>query len=69
MSDPLEMYKSDMYTLAVNLVGLPAISLPITDDPESGMPIGLQLIAGAFEEKTLFDGALSLERAVHYTTN
>ena len=69
MSDPLEMYKSDMYTLAVNLVGLPAISLPIADDPGSGMPIGLQLIAKAFDEKTLFDGALSLERAVHYTTN
>ena len=68
LSDPLEMYKSDMYTIAVNLVGLPAISLPVADDPESGMPIGLQLIAKAFDEKTIFDGALSLERAVNYTT-
>jgi aspartyl-tRNA(Asn)/glutamyl-tRNA(Gln) amidotransferase subunit A len=56
-----------MYTIAVNLVGLPAISLPVADDPETGMPIGLQLIARAFDEKTLFDGALSLENAVNYT--
>jgi len=67
LSDPLEMYKSDMYTLAVNLVGLPAISLPVADDPETGMPIGLQLIGKAFDEKTIFDGALSLENIVNYT--
>ena len=67
LSDPLEMYKSDMYTLAVNLVGLPALSLPVADDPATTMPIGLQLIGKAFDEKTLFDGALSLERAVNYT--
>ncbi len=67
ITDPLEMYKSDMYTLGVNLVGLPAISLPVADDPATGMPIGLQLIAKAFDEKTLFDGALSLETIVNYT--
>jgi aspartyl-tRNA(Asn)/glutamyl-tRNA(Gln) amidotransferase subunit A len=67
LADPLEMYKSDMYTIAVNLVGLPAISLPVADDPETGMPIGLQLIAKAFDEQTIFDGALSLENAVNYT--
>ena len=66
LSDPLEMYKSDMYTIAVNLVGLPAISLPVADDPETGMPIGLQLIGRAFDEKTLFDGALSLENTMKY---
>ena len=65
LHDPLEMYKSDMYTLAINLVGLPAISLPIMKNGE-GMPIGLQLIGKAFDEKSLFDGALSLERAVAY---
>jgi aspartyl-tRNA(Asn)/glutamyl-tRNA(Gln) amidotransferase subunit A len=68
LEDPLEMYKSDMYTIAVNLVGLPALSLPVANDPKTHMPIGLQLIGKAFDEKTLFDGALSLERAVHYTT-
>ena len=64
--DPLEMYKSDMYTIAINLAGLPAISLPVSKN-EDGMPIGLQLIAKAFDEKKLFDGALSLEKAVKYT--
>ena len=63
--DPLEMYKSDMYTIAINLAGLPAISLPVAKNSE-GMPIGLQLIGKAFNEKTLFDGALSMEKAVNY---
>jgi len=65
VEDPLEMYKSDMYTLGVNLAGLPAISLPVAKN-EEGMPIGLQLIAKAFDEKTLFNGALSMEQAVDY---
>jgi aspartyl-tRNA(Asn)/glutamyl-tRNA(Gln) amidotransferase subunit A len=64
--DPLEMYKSDMYTIAINLAGLPAISLPVAKNAE-GMPVGLQLIAKAFNEKMLFDGALSMEKAVNYT--
>ncbi len=64
--DPLEMYKSDMYTLGVNLAGLPGISLPVAKNDE-GMPIGLQLIAKAFDEKTLFNGAASMEKAVKYT--
>jgi len=62
---PLEMYKSDMYTIAINLAGLPAISLPVAKNDE-GMPVGLQLIAKAFNEKTLFDGAASMEKAVNY---
>ncbi len=64
--DPLEMYKSDMYTIAINLAGLPAISLPVAKNDE-GMPVGLQLIAKAFNEKTLFNGAASMEKAVNYT--
>ena len=63
--DPLEMYKSDMYTLGVNLAGLPGISVPVAKNDE-GMPVGLQLIAKAFNEKVLFDGAASLEKAVDY---
>jgi aspartyl-tRNA(Asn)/glutamyl-tRNA(Gln) amidotransferase subunit A len=55
-----------MYTIAINLAGLPAISLPVGKNAE-GMPIGLQLIAKAFNEKTLFDGALSMEKVVNYT--
>ena len=65
LHDPLEMYKSDMYTLGVNLAGLPGISLPVAKNSE-GMPIGLQLIAKAFDEKTLFNGAASMEKAVNY---
>lgn len=64
-SSPLEMYLSDIYTIAVNLAGLPAISLPVGRD-EAGLPIGMQLIANSFNEQTLFDGALSLEREICY---
>jgi len=63
--DPLEMYKSDMYTIAINLAGLPAISLPVGKNSE-GMPIGLQLIGKAFNEQAVFDGAFSLEQAINY---
>jgi aspartyl-tRNA(Asn)/glutamyl-tRNA(Gln) amidotransferase subunit A len=66
LEDPLEMYLSDIYTISVNLAGLPAISLPIENNTDN-MPVGLQLIANAFEEQTLFDGALSLEKEVNYT--
>jgi len=59
-STPLEMYLSDAYTIGINLAGLPAISLPV--DEANGLPVGLQLIAKAFDEQTLFDGASSLER-------
>ncbi len=62
----LEMYLSDIYTISVNLAGLPAISVPVAKDSE-GMPIGLQLIGKAFDEQTLFDGAMSLEKSVNYT--
>ncbi|QDF28656.1 Asp-tRNA(Asn)/Glu-tRNA(Gln) amidotransferase subunit GatA [Halarcobacter anaerophilus] len=61
----LEMYLSDIYTISVNLAGLPAISLPVDKNSE-GMPIGLQLIGRAYNEQTLFDGALALEKAVNY---
>lgn len=60
LSDPLEMYLSDIYTISVNLAGLPAISIPV-DTAENGMPVGLQLIAAPYAEQTLFNGALSLE--------
>ncbi|KAB7885546.1 Asp-tRNA(Asn)/Glu-tRNA(Gln) amidotransferase subunit GatA [Poseidonibacter ostreae] len=61
----LEMYLSDIYTISVNLAGLPAISLPVDKD-ENGMPVGLQFIAKAYDEQTMFDGALSLEKAINY---
>jgi aspartyl-tRNA(Asn)/glutamyl-tRNA(Gln) amidotransferase subunit A len=63
ISDPLEMYLSDIYTISVNLAGLPALALPLGKNDE-GMPIGGQFVAKAYGEQTLFDGALSLERAL-----
>ena len=50
--DPLKMYLSDIYTIAVNLAGVPAISIPCGFD-EKGLPIGLQIIAPAFSEEKL----------------
>ena len=63
LEDPMQMYLSDMYTISVNLAGLPALSLPVAI-ADNGMPVGLQLIAKAFDEQTLFDGALGLETAL-----
>lgn len=65
LSTPMQMYLSDIYTISVNLAGLPALSLPIMKN-DNGMPVGLQLIAKAYDEQTLFDGSLSLEAAVAY---
>ena len=66
LAKPMDMYLSDIYTISVNLAGLPALSLPIMKNAD-GMPVGLQLIAKAYDEQTLFDGSLSLERAINYT--
>ncbi len=66
LSNPMDMYLSDIYSISVNLAGLPALSLPIAKNKE-GLPVGLQLIASAYDEQTLFDGALSLEREINYT--
>ncbi len=63
LEEPMQMYLSDMYTISINLAGLPALSLPVAE-ADNGMPIGLQLIAPAFDEQTLFDGALGLEIAL-----
>ena len=60
-SDPLEMYLQDIYTISVNLAGLPAISVPIGKSSQK-MPIGAQFIAQAYHEQVLFDGAMSLEK-------
>jgi aspartyl-tRNA(Asn)/glutamyl-tRNA(Gln) amidotransferase subunit A len=61
-NDPLTMYLSDVYTLPVNLAGLPAISVPCGLD-SSRLPIGLQLIGKHFDESTLFKVAHHYERS------
>ena len=55
------MYLGDIYTIAVNLAGLPAISLPCGTDSK-GLPIGLQLIADSFQEKKLIQAAYTYEQ-------
>lgn len=61
LSDPLKMYLGDIYTISVNLAGLPGISIPCGKDSR-GLPIGLQLIADSFQEKKLIQAAYTYER-------
>lgn len=63
--DPLAMYLSDIYTIAVNLAGLPALSLP-SGFTSNGLPIGLQVIGKAFGEAELFAVANAFEQAHDY---
>lgn len=61
VSDPLAMYLSDIYTIAANLLGIPALSLPMGRDHKD-LPIGLQWMAPAFQEEQLLRSALVYER-------
>jgi aspartyl-tRNA(Asn)/glutamyl-tRNA(Gln) amidotransferase subunit A len=58
--DPLEMYMGDVYTVPVNIAGLPALSLPVGTDSQ-GLPIGMQLIGKAFSEPKLYQIGYALE--------
>jgi len=64
-SDPLEMYLQDVFTVTVNLAGLPGISVP-AGLTASGLPLGLQLIGKAFDEGTLLRAASALETAADF---
>lgn len=61
LHDPLKMYLGDIDTIAVNLAGLPAISLPCGQD-KKGLPIGMQLIADCFQERKLLKTAFMYEQ-------
>ena len=61
LSDPLKMYLGDIYTISVNLAGLPGISVPCGKDSK-GLPIGLQFIADSFQEKKLIQAAYTYEK-------
>jgi aspartyl-tRNA(Asn)/glutamyl-tRNA(Gln) amidotransferase subunit A len=63
--DPLQMYLSDIFTISVNLAGLPAIALPCGFS-KAGLPIGLQLIGRAFQEDTLLRAAYAYEQATQW---
>jgi aspartyl-tRNA(Asn)/glutamyl-tRNA(Gln) amidotransferase subunit A len=63
-SDPLALYLEDVYTVPVNLAGLPAISIPCGLGTESKMPVGFQIIAKPFDEATLLRVAHQLEQAL-----
>lgn len=63
MSNPLEMYLADIYTINVNLAGIPAISLPCGFSHE-GLPVGLQLIGAPFGEEKILKAAFALEKAL-----
>ena len=63
--DPLQMYLSDIYTISVNLAGLPAIAVPCGFS-KAGLPIGVQMIGRAFEEETLLRAAHAYEQSTQW---
>ncbi|MEP6575005.1 MAG: Asp-tRNA(Asn)/Glu-tRNA(Gln) amidotransferase subunit GatA [Nitrososphaerota archaeon] len=65
IDDPLKMYLMDVDTVLANLAGIPAISIPAGHS--NGLPIGLQLMAGPFQEQKLIDAASLLENAINIT--
>ena len=61
LSDPIQMYLGDIYTVSVNLAGLPGISIPCGEDKD-GLPIGLQLLGQTFDEKKIIQTAYTYEQ-------
>ena len=66
LKDPLKMYLGDIYTISVNLAGLPGITVPCGMDSK-GLPIGLQLIGDCFKEKNIIRAAYAYESAHDFT--
>lgn len=67
MNDPLAMYLSDIFTIPANLAGLPGISIPCGFS-SGGLPIGMQIMAKAFDEETIFAAAYAFEQATEFHT-
>ncbi len=65
LENPINMYLNDIFTVSVNLAGLPAMSLPIGLS-HNGLPLGMQLIGRAFDEATIFKTAYHLERGANF---
>ncbi len=66
-NDPLTMYLEDIFTISINIAGLPALSLPCGLSG-SGLPIGLQLIGKPFDEGTLLRAAHAYEQSTEWHT-
>ena len=62
LQDPIKMYLSDIYTISANLAGIPGLSIPCGKD-KMGLPIGMQLLGGCFQEKTLLCAGFAYEKA------
>ena len=65
LSDPMKMYLSDIYTISVNLAGLPGISIPVGKDSK-GLPVGMQIIGDCFQEKKIIQAAYTFEQTRTY---
>lgn len=63
LADPIKMYLGDIYTISVNLAGLPGISVPGGFD-SNGLPIGVQMIGNCFEEKKIIRTAYAFEQSL-----
>ena len=63
LRDPIKMYLGDIYTVSVNLAGLPGISVPVGTDSK-GLPVGMQFIGNCFEENKIIRAAFSLEQTL-----
>jgi aspartyl-tRNA(Asn)/glutamyl-tRNA(Gln) amidotransferase subunit A len=66
-ANPLEMYLADIFTISLNLAGLPGVSVPCGFSPE-GLPIGLQIVGQPFKEAELLSIAHAYERAHDFHT-
>ena len=65
LNDPVSMYLNDIFTVPINLAGLPAISIPAGHD-NNGFPLGLQIIGKAFDEQNILNIAYSIEKNIGY---
>ncbi|MCF2682939.1 Asp-tRNA(Asn)/Glu-tRNA(Gln) amidotransferase subunit GatA [Faecalicatena contorta] len=65
LSDPIQMYLGDIYTISVNLAGLPGITIPVGKDTK-GLPVGMQIIGNCFEENKIIRAAYTFEQTKTY---
>ena len=68
LNDPVSMYLNDIFTVPINLAGLPAISIPAGHD-KKGYPLGLQIIGKAFDEQSILNISFALEKNISFKNN